>query len=56
MSTYKKAERWGVPLVSALWIEACKSQRKVVPAEEFPPIDIDRYKNALPFKRFRVSS
>nr|XP_018898060.1 PREDICTED: uncharacterized protein LOC109031159 [Bemisia tabaci] len=53
MSTYKKAERWGVPLVSALWIEACKSQRKVVPAEEFPPIDIDRYKNALPFKRFR---
>ncbi|XP_030375220.1 uncharacterized protein LOC115624604 isoform X2 [Scaptodrosophila lebanonensis] len=36
LSTYKKACSWNVPVVSILWIEACKMHRKLCPPEMFP--------------------
>ncbi|EDV56412.2 microcephalin [Drosophila erecta] len=43
LSTYKKAAEWKIPVVSILWIEACKVQRKICDPKEFPISNIRMY-------------
>ncbi|EDW90867.2 uncharacterized protein LOC6530217 [Drosophila yakuba] len=43
LSTYKKAAEWNIPVVSILWIEACKVQRKICDPKQFPISNIRMY-------------
>ncbi|XP_055378202.1 microcephalin [Condylostylus longicornis] len=43
LSTYKKAKQLNIPLVSILWIEACKENFKIMDPSLFPISNIDRY-------------
>ncbi|KAH8259142.1 hypothetical protein KR038_006571 [Drosophila bunnanda] len=43
LSTYKKALEWQIPVVSILWIEACKVQRKLCDPSQFPISNIHKY-------------
>ncbi|PSN57948.1 hypothetical protein C0J52_00251 [Blattella germanica] len=53
LSTYKKAIKKKIPLVSVLWIEECKKAQKLVPERLYPPCDMERYESPNLFKRFR---
>uniref|UniRef100_A0A1B6L2I6 BRCT domain-containing protein n=1 Tax=Graphocephala atropunctata TaxID=36148 RepID=A0A1B6L2I6_9HEMI len=54
MSTYKKAIEWKVPLVSTLWIEACKEEVRMVPLAGYEPFGLDKYKEALPLYKLKT--
>ncbi|KAH8275121.1 hypothetical protein KR026_000131 [Drosophila bipectinata] len=43
LSTYKKATEWNIPVVSILWIEACKVQRKLCDPLMFPISNMRMY-------------
>ncbi|KAH8280334.1 hypothetical protein KR018_002878 [Drosophila ironensis] len=43
LSTYKKASEWKIPIVSILWIEACKVQRKICEPSKYPISNIRMY-------------
>ncbi|KAH8402351.1 hypothetical protein KR009_011524 [Drosophila setifemur] len=43
LSTYKKASEWNIPIVSILWIEACKVQHKICDPSQFPISNIRKY-------------
>uniref|UniRef100_A0A1A9W6X8 BRCT domain-containing protein n=1 Tax=Glossina brevipalpis TaxID=37001 RepID=A0A1A9W6X8_9MUSC len=45
LSTYKKAKVWGIPIVSILWIEACRTQHRLCDPMDYPISNIDRYEN-----------
>lgn len=52
-STYKKAVKKGVHLVSVLWIEECKIAQTIVSERLYPPFDMAKYESPNLFKRFR---
>ncbi|KRG04118.1 microcephalin isoform X2 [Drosophila mojavensis] len=43
LSTYKRAQSWNIPIVSILWIEACKVQRRLCDPTQFPISNIHMY-------------
>ncbi|KAH8300221.1 hypothetical protein KR044_011851 [Drosophila immigrans] len=43
LSTYKRAQSWNIPIVSILWIEACKVQRCLCEPKQFPISNIHMY-------------
>ncbi|KAH8371690.1 hypothetical protein KR093_008515 [Drosophila rubida] len=43
LSTYKRAQSWNIPIVSILWIEACKVQRRLCEPKQFPISNIHMY-------------
>ncbi|EDX06680.1 GD25875 [Drosophila simulans] len=43
LSTYKRATEWNIPVVSILWIEACKVQLKICDPKQFPISNIRMY-------------
>ncbi|XP_064540434.1 microcephalin isoform X2 [Drosophila montana] len=43
LSTYKRAQSWNIPIVSILWIEACKVQRRLCDPQQFPISNIHMY-------------
>ncbi|XP_055859405.1 microcephalin [Episyrphus balteatus] len=45
LSTYNKAKKWNIPIVSILWIEACKKQMRLMAPKDFPISNADRYEN-----------
>uniref|UniRef100_A0A1I8PTK2 BRCT domain-containing protein n=1 Tax=Stomoxys calcitrans TaxID=35570 RepID=A0A1I8PTK2_STOCA len=45
MSTFKKARQWGIPIVSILWIEACKTKNRICDPKDYPISNLDRYEN-----------
>ncbi|XP_073848643.1 microcephalin isoform X2 [Musca autumnalis] len=45
MSTFKKAQQWGIPVVSILWIEACKTKNRICDPKDYPISNLDRYEN-----------
>ncbi|CAH1394739.1 unnamed protein product [Nezara viridula] len=53
VSTYLKAKKEGVPLVSVLWIEACKRVRGVADPALHPPRRMEKYENILPFQTLK---
>ncbi|KAL7735511.1 hypothetical protein ACLKA6_010544 [Drosophila palustris] len=45
LSTYKRAQNWNIPIVSILWIEACKVQRRLCDPKQFPISSIYKYEH-----------
>ena len=52
-STYKKAVKKKVHLVSVTWIEECKKAQTIVSERLFPPYDMGKYESPCLYKRFR---
>jgi hypothetical protein len=52
-STYKKAVKKKIPLVSVTWIEECKKAGTVVSETLFPPYDMGKYESRSLYKRFK---
>ena len=52
-STYKKAVKKKVHLVSVTWIEECKKAQTIVSERLFPPYDMEKYESPCLYKRFR---
>lgn len=55
LSTFKKAQQWGIPVVSILWIEACKTRNRICDPKEFPISNLDRYENPELYSKMKVS-
>ncbi|XP_012154800.1 uncharacterized protein LOC101449922 isoform X2 [Ceratitis capitata] len=53
LSTYKKAKNWNIPVVSILWIEACKNKRMICEPNDFPISNIDRYENPELYEKMK---
>lgn len=54
MSTYQKAKKMNIPVVSILWIEACKRHLCIMNPANFPISNQERYENPELFKKIRV--
>ncbi|EAT38794.1 AAEL009349-PA [Aedes aegypti] len=55
LSTYQKAKKMNVPVVSILWIEACKRHLCLMNPDSYPISNVERYENPELFKKIRVS-
>lgn len=55
LSTYKKAKNWGIPIVSILWIEACKKECRICDPSDYPISNLDRYENPELYTKIKVS-
>ncbi|XP_055624583.1 uncharacterized protein LOC129767571 isoform X2 [Toxorhynchites rutilus septentrionalis] len=53
LSTYQKAKKMNIPVVSILWIEACKRHNCLMNPEGFPISNLERYENPELFKKIR---
>ncbi|XP_053683051.1 mediator of DNA damage checkpoint protein 1 [Sabethes cyaneus] len=53
LSTYQKAKKMNIPVVSILWIEACKRHMCLMNPEQFPISNQERYENPELFKKIR---
>ena len=53
MSTYKKAIKKNIHLVSVIWIEECKKAQRIVSERLYPPCDIEKYQSPFLLKKFR---
>lgn len=55
MTTYKKALKMNVPLVSVTWLEECRKTLSLVDPARFLPINLEPYEHPELYKRVRVS-
>lgn len=55
LSTYKKAKMWNIPIVSILWIEACRTKHRLCDPKDYPISNIDRYENPELYAKIKVS-
>uniref|UniRef100_A0A182ISB6 Microcephalin n=1 Tax=Anopheles atroparvus TaxID=41427 RepID=A0A182ISB6_ANOAO len=53
LSTYQKAKKMNIPVVSVLWIEACKRHMCLMNPDDFKISNVERYENPDLFKRIR---
>uniref|UniRef100_A0A182XYS5 BRCT domain-containing protein n=1 Tax=Anopheles stephensi TaxID=30069 RepID=A0A182XYS5_ANOST len=53
LSTYQKAKKMDIPIVSILWIEACKRHTCLMNPNDFKISNLERYENPDLFKRIR---
>ncbi|XP_058058682.1 microcephalin [Anopheles bellator] len=53
LSTFQKAKKMNIPVVSILWIEACKRHTCLMNPSEFKISNLERYENPELFKRIR---
>lgn len=53
LTSYKKAKKLGVPIVSVSWIEACKAEGRMVDESSYPTISKERYDSPGLFPRIR---
>uniref|UniRef100_A0A182LTF1 BRCT domain-containing protein n=1 Tax=Anopheles culicifacies TaxID=139723 RepID=A0A182LTF1_9DIPT len=53
LSTYQKAKKMNIPIVSILWIEACKRHNCLMNVNDFKISNLERYENPDLFKRIR---
>ncbi|XP_058178773.1 mediator of DNA damage checkpoint protein 1 [Anopheles ziemanni] len=53
LSTYQKAKKMNIPVVSVLWIEACKRHMCLMNPDDFNISNVERYENPELFKRIR---
>lgn len=44
-----------IPIVSILWIEACKNQGRICDPKDFPISNLDRYENPELYTKMKVS-
>lgn len=54
MKTYKKAIERKIPLVSTLWIEACKAELAQVSEADYEPNGLEKFKDELPLYNFKL--
>lgn len=54
MSTYNKAKQWNIPVVSLLWVEACKRHLCIVDPKSYPITNIDQYENPSLYAKLKV--
>lgn len=55
-STYNKAKQLNIPIVSILWIEACKKQLRLVDPSKFSIHNIEQYENPELYKKVKVTN
>lgn len=55
-STYNKAKIWNIPIVSVLWIEACKKHLVLMDPKAFPIENIEKYENPDLFGKAKVNN
>uniref|UniRef100_A0A336ME54 CSON000261 protein n=1 Tax=Culicoides sonorensis TaxID=179676 RepID=A0A336ME54_CULSO len=53
LSTYTKAKKLGIPIVSVLWIEACKNLLILADPRNYTISNVERYENPELYKRIR---
>lgn len=53
LSTYQKAKAWGIPVVSILWIEACRRQVCLLDPARFVISNVDRYEQPELYDKIR---
>lgn len=53
LSTYQKAKKKNIPVVSILWIEACKRHICLMNPDSYPISNKERYENPELFKKIR---
>lgn len=46
LSTYKKARSMNVPIVSVLWVEACKKHLILASTKDYPISNLEKYENS----------
>lgn len=54
VTTYKKAIKMGIPLVSVTWLEECRKTLTLADPDKFPPINLQPYERPELYKRIRV--
>lgn len=55
-STYTKAKSWNIPIVSILWIEACKKHLILMDPKEYPIANIEKYENPDLYGKAKVNN
>lgn len=53
LSTYQKARNWGIPVVSILWIEACRRQICLLDPARFAISNVERYEQPELYEKIR---
>lgn len=53
-STYNKAKSWNIPIVSILWIEACKKHLILMNPNEYPIPNLEKYENPDLYEKTKV--
>lgn len=53
-STYNKAKRMNIPIVSILWMDDVKKQMRLVETEKYEISNKERYENPELYKKIRV--
>ncbi|XP_070497633.1 uncharacterized protein MCPH1 [Chironomus tepperi] len=53
LSTYKQAQKMGIPVTNILWIDACRKQHRLVDPTQFPISNKERYDNPEIYGRVR---
>lgn len=54
-STYNKAKSWNIPIVSILWIEACKKHLVLMNPSAYKIPDIEKYENPDLYEKTKVT-
>lgn len=53
LTTYKYAAKFGIPVTTILWIDACIAQKRLVDCEKFKISNLERYERPELYKRLR---
>lgn len=54
-STYDKAKKLNIPVVSVLWLEACKKQMQIVNPKNFDIFNAHRYDYPEQYPKIKVN-
>lgn len=54
LSTYQKSKRLNIPIVSILWIEACRSQIRLCNTDKYPISNKELYEHPELYPKFKV--
>lgn len=54
-STYNKAKSWNIPIVSILWIEACKKHLVLMNPSAYKIPNIEKYENPDLYEKTKVN-
>lgn len=55
-STYNKAKSWNIPIVSIMWIEACKKHLVLMNPSAYKITDIEKYENPDLYEKTKVKT
>lgn len=54
-STYNKAKSWNIPIVSILWVEACKKHLVLMNPNAFQIRTVEKYENPDLYEKAKVT-